>query len=96
MSRERVPTLKIASETFHLIWRWIFEPRWRGRILSGLFGWRAAMRGGGAFGAKSLEKRTAGDRFGIFFTAFFLCTKQSVFSAKELLKNNCRIYGQIE
>jgi hypothetical protein len=52
----RNPFLDNLPETFHLIWRWIFEPRWRGRILSGLFGWRAEMRGGGAFGAKSLGK----------------------------------------
>jgi len=75
-------------ETFHLIWRWIFEPRWRGRILLGLFGWRAEMRGGGAFGAKSLGKRTVRDGFGIFFTAFFLCTKQSVFSAKDVAEGS--------
>ena len=43
---------KSGPETFHLIWRWICELRWRCRILSGLFGRRAEMRGGGAFGAK--------------------------------------------
>jgi hypothetical protein len=50
MSSWRSQNFRGFPESFHLIWRWIFEPRRRGSILLGLSGWRAEMRGGVALG----------------------------------------------
>jgi hypothetical protein len=73
----------IFAEPFHLIGRWIFEPRWHGRILSELFGWRAEMRGGWCIRRQVAWKANRSGSIWDCFTAFFLCTKQSVFSAKD-------------